>query len=154
MTGITTTRALALTDDRKFQAALARFQDHTELLRTLTSVDIQIFGGYLAIQLALATWVGENALKTNDVRLGVMLVDITIAALSAKLLYNNYRRRIEVVGGLKRVIEVLCFREKGVYLSEQTLDADTVFRPWWPWYLIGVGVALLGVLLVVFRASA
>ncbi len=139
-----------LSEDQKFQAALARFQDHAEILRAMTNIDLQILGGYITLQLGLAAWLGEHPLQNSFARGGLLLIDVTLAALAAKLLYNSYRRRLEVVSSLKNTLAFLRFQEKGAYLIESELDVPTIFRPWWYWYLIGVGVAVVGVSVVLF----
>lgn len=147
------TRAVALTDDQKFQAALARFQDHVEILRALTGIDLQIFGGYLTLQLGLAAWLAENPPSLWPARSGIFLIDATLSALAVKLLYNNYRRRMEVVASLTNVRAYLGFARSGEYLQGSALDAPTTFRPWWWWYVIGISVTLAGVAIVLFAGS-
>jgi hypothetical protein len=141
-----------LTPEQRFEAALARFQDHTEVLRAMTGFDLQIFGGYITVQLALGAWLGEHPPQEWRHALGLFVVDVVLSALAAKLLFNNYMRRKEVVASLGRVLEFLQFRQAGEYLPEKTLDVPTVFRPWWWWYMVGVAFGFIGVAVLIFSS--
>jgi hypothetical protein len=144
------TPTITLSDEQKFQAMLVRFQDHTETLRTMSTIDLQVFGGYITLQLALSAWLAEHSPTTVGAHLGIFLVDLALAGLSAKLLYNSYIRRKEVLESLTNILMVLRFRINDFYLSGTSLDSKTKFRPWWYWYLVGIGVGVIGVNLVLW----
>lgn len=134
-----------LDQERKFQAVLARFQDHCEILRSMTGIDLQILGGFMTLQLGLAAWLTEHAPKAPTAKWGLILLSGILTTLAVKVLYNSYRRRKEVVASLLNTKKALRFLEKGVYLPDDALDAETKFRPWWPWYVIACCMTFLGV---------
>jgi hypothetical protein len=140
---------LTLTSDQRFQALLARFQDHVEILRALTTLDLQIIGGFMTLQLALAAWLIDHTPKTAVARGGMVFLSGILTALTAKLLYNDYRRRKEVVQSLSHAKAVLGFDRPDTYLQEKPLDAPTVFRPWWPWYLVACVLTFLAVAAII-----
>ena len=127
---------LELTNEQKFQAVLARFRDHVEILRAITQIDLQVLGGFMTLQLALAAWLVDHPPKTCPIKVGLLLLSGILTALSLNLLYNSYRRRKEVVASLKNTKAVLRFGEKGVYLQDKALDAKMPFRPWLPLYFV------------------
>jgi hypothetical protein len=136
-----------MADDWKgheFEALSLRYQDQVELLRTMTQVDLRVFSGFLTLQLALGAWVSRNPPGGGLPRLGFLVLDLVLTGIAGKLLYNNYRRRKEVVGTLKNLNEALGFARPGVYLQDRAINAATTFRPWWWWYLIGLLAAAFG----------
>ncbi len=44
---------MELTEEHKFEALKLKYTDHVELLRFITKLDVQLFSGYITIQLAL-----------------------------------------------------------------------------------------------------
>ena len=141
---------MTLKPEQKFEAALARFQDHTELLRALTSIDLQVLGGCVTLQFAVAAWVADHPPTHAVGRWGLLFMAFVVTSLATKLLYNNYRRRKEVVDSLGRTKAFLQFGERGAYLPENPLDADAIFRPWWWWYMIAVWSAFASIGFVIF----
>lgn len=149
---ITNQKPQGLPDTELTTAALACFQNQTQLLRSLTQIDLQILGGYMTVQLAFAAWISDHPPGTLVAGLALVLIDIVFVALAVKLLYNDYLRRKEVVATLKNVREFLRFNQVGAYLPGKPLDAETPFRPWWPWYLRGIIAVAIGVMIVVFSS--
>ena len=134
----------------EFKALSLRYQDHVELLRTMTHIDLRIFSGYITLQLAMGAWLATNRPSDFLVQIGLFLIDLVLAGIAAKLLYNNFRRRKEAVGTLKNINEALGYTETGVYLPEKSINVETTFRPWWYWYLVGVFACVAGIALILF----
>ena len=67
-----------------------------------------------------------------------------LAGIAAKFLFNNFKRRSEVVETVKNLNEALGYSVPGVYI-EKPINADTKFRPWWYWYLVGVIAGVIGI---------
>src|SRR2546421_10564771 len=86
----------AFDDAKKFQAVLTRFQDHTETLRALTGFDLQIFGGYITLQLAIGAWLAEHPATDWGRAIGLVVLDLVLSGLAGKLLFNNFKRRQEI----------------------------------------------------------
>jgi hypothetical protein len=147
------TPPVELDAERKFQAVLARFQDHSEMLRAITGIDLQILGGFMTLQLGLAAWLTDHAPKTPTAKWGLLLLSGILTTFAVKLLYNSYRRRDEVVASLLNTKKVLRFCDQGVYLPYATLDAETTYRPWWPWYVITCCMTFLGVGAIILRGG-
>jgi hypothetical protein len=141
---------LELSPEQRFQAVLARFQDHVEQLRAITGLDLQVLGGFMTLQLALAAWLVDHVPKTPAAKWGLLSLSAILTALAVKLFYNSYHRRKEVVASLANTKTALGFLKKGIYLRDTALDAETTFRPWLPWYLVACFMTLAGVAVMIF----
>lgn len=136
---------LSLSQDQLFQALIARFQDHTELLRSLTVLDLQVMGGFMALQLGLAAWLIDHTPQTQLVRFGLLGITAMLTVLAVKLFYNSYQRRKEVVASLTNTKTALRFGDSDVYLAGKPLDTDTIFRAWSHWYICACVITSLAV---------
>jgi hypothetical protein len=141
---------MELTDERKFEASMMRFKDQTELLRSLTAIDLRLFFGYITLQLVSGGWLLGHEDVQWFAKLGVSLVDFVLSLIASRLLHLNYMRRAEVVDTLRRIMSALQFDKCNVYLQDKTLDPETTFRPWRSWYQVGIWVAFLGVLVIMW----
>ena len=137
---------MELNQEQKFQALLLRYQDQTELLRHLTGSDWKIFLSFFGLQIALGAWFAENELRGSVVLVGLSLIDITIAGLSVKLLWNQHKRRQEVADTIKNLNEALGFNELNAYLKGKALNPTYTRRYWFKWYATGVVVSCIGLI--------
>ena len=139
-----------LSEEQKFEALKLRYNDHVELLRSMTKLDVQIFIGYITLQLGLGAWLATNRPEDHFARFGTLLIDIVLAAIASKLLYNDYLRRKEVVSIIKNINETLGFDKSGIYLDDKPINVQTVTRPWWKWFLYGIISCVVGIVMVLF----
>lgn len=141
---------MQLTDDQKFEALKLRYTDHVELLRFMTKLDVQIFSGYITVQLALGAWIGSHPINGCWPKIGIILIDLVLAAIASKLLYNDFRRREEVVGIIRNINEALNFDTKGAYLPDKPINVETKTRPWFLWFMFGIIFGVIGIIMVAF----
>lgn len=141
---------MELTNDQKFDALKIRYDDHVELLRFITKLDVQIFSGYITIQLALGAWLASNRPCGITPKLGIMLIDITLALIAGKLLFNDYQRRKEVVDIIRNICEAFGYTKTGIYLKDKAINIETHRRPWFWWFLIGIILGVIGIAMVTF----
>jgi len=139
----------------EFEALRYRFENQTEQLYRMTLIDLRIFTGYITLQLALGAWTAthEADIAGGTVRVGLLIIDLALAIIAAALLYNNYKRRTEVVGTVKNCNQALGYEDEGVYLEGSPLNAHTKFRPWAGWYFAGIVAGFAGVAMVLFGSS-
>jgi hypothetical protein len=137
----------------EFEALKLRYEDQVALLRSLTTIDWQVFTSYITIQVVLGSWLIQNPINNLLLRLALELIDLTLAGIAGWLLYSNYKRRIEVVGTVKNLNEALGFTEPGIYLPGKAINPPTIFRPWVYGYILGVITGALGVALILFGSS-
>lgn len=79
----------------------------------------------MSIQLALGGWLSQHSPSGIWSRLGILLIDGTLASLAAVLLFNSYRRRNEVIATLKNVNSALGFYTEGTYLPDSVINPST-----------------------------
>ena len=122
-------------------------------MRHQTNLDLKIFFGYISLQLAVGGWIltKSNIIDSLQARLGMAIIDIALAALTALILHRNSIRRTEVVKIVRRLNEALGFRENDVYVKNGPLHDEVTLVLWFKYYRIGIIVGLIGVLLVLFK---
>ncbi|MBI5386511.1 MAG: hypothetical protein HZA90_17720 [Verrucomicrobia bacterium] len=146
-----TKQALPLKPEQKFEALKMLHDNQAELLRFMTTLDFRIFGGYITLQLILGSWLAEHRPDTTASQAGVAIIDGALALIAAALIYNSYKRRAEVAATFKNINAALCFTEVGAYLpSEPLLSSTSKFRAWRWWYMFGIVVAYVGIVLLLF----
>ena len=143
---------MELDNNQKFEALKLRYDDHVELLRSMTKLDVQIFSGYIAVQLALGAWITTNPIQGCWAKMGLILIDLVLAIIASKLLYNDFKRRTEVVRIIKNINDALSFNTSGFYLPSKAINVPTKTRPWFQWFLIGIIIGVVGIVMVTFGA--
>lgn len=140
--------------DHAFEALKLNFETQTSLLRFLTQIDLQVFIGYITLQLALASWLSSHPLNNWWIKVGVLLIDLVLSCICLMFLYNNYRRRKEVAETVRNLNEALGYMNKDVYLEGKTINAQMNFRPFWWWYLVGIGISTFSLFLIIIKGTA
>jgi len=136
--------------NNEFKALCLRYNDHVELMREMTRTDIKMLFGYITLQLLVAGWLVNEQIESLTIKIGLFIIDFSLAFITTRFLYNNYRRRQEVVNTLKNINDALGFNQKDIYLKDAAINSPTKFRPYFAWFLIGVFSSLLGLLLILF----
>ncbi len=139
---------LKLSDQQKFEALHMRYEDHVELLRKMTDLDLRIFSGLMTLQLVLGGWLASDPITDWLPLIGILILDGALAFFGVVLLRNNTIRRKEAVATLKNVMSVLGFYKEGFYVKGITINAPGRFILWGPWYTCGVIVTYIGLVLV------
>lgn len=142
-----------LTPQQRFEALKMRYEDHAELLRVMTGIDLRVFTGLMAIQLGVGGWLATNPIADLLPLVGLLLLDGILALIGAVLLRNNALRRREAVATLKNVMTVLGFYCADFYANGITINAAGRLRLWGPWYIAGIVVAYFGLVLVALSAK-
>jgi len=147
-----TVTPLELSPEQRFDALRMRYEDHVELLRYMTRLDLQLFTGFMTIQLALGGWLATGPITAWLPLTGLLALDGALAAVGTILLRNNALRRKEAVATLKNVMGALGFYQPGFYSPGIVINAPGQFRLWGPWYTGAIAVAWGGVMLVAIAA--
>ena len=132
----------------RFDVLKLRFEDQVALLRKLTEVDLQVFGGYLTVSLAFGSWVSQNPIKDHLSILGLIIISLVLAISSTTLLLFNFKRRVEIVATIKNINTALGYDTVGAFVEGKTLNAPTIFRPWRHIYFLCIWSVFCGLLLV------
>jgi len=141
---------LDLSQEQKFQAALALFLDQAQVIRDLKQNDLQVVGGFITLQLALAAWLAEHPPMTFWGSLGLFGLSIILSFLSWKFLEKNHRRRAQVVDSLRNTKAALRLSQKEIYIKGAALDVQTMFEPSLRLYVGVLLLTILGVGVVIF----
>jgi hypothetical protein len=136
--------------DNKFEAIKYRHEDQAKLLQYMTTLDNQLYAGFLTIQLAFGGFLTQFKIDDIISRTGLFIIDVVIALVSVGLLYNNYKRREEVRGTIANCNVALGFDELNIYLKDKTLNVHSAYRPWFWWFLVGILATLFGIFLILF----
>jgi hypothetical protein len=139
---------LDMTSERKFQALTMLYQKHADLLRFMTTHDLQIFGGYLSIQLALSSWLSQNTLN-YPARATTIILDAIVAFIAAALIYQASKRRQQIHALFDKLNRALLFKKSGSYLPDAPLMLDDKRRLWGWWYISGIVIAFIAVAFLV-----
>ena len=142
-----------LTDNEKMEIIKYRHEDQSALLQAMTNIDIRIFSGFLTLQLLLGGFIVQADNLSFINKLGLLLIDTSIAMVITSLLYRNNQRRKEVVETISNCNTALKLNEVGFYFLDEKINADTKFRPWYPLYFIAVVISLIGVGIILFGVS-
>ncbi|MFC1544476.1 hypothetical protein ACFL4Y_04410, partial [Gemmatimonadota bacterium] len=138
----------------KYDALKTRFLDQVELLHRMTLVDLKVFFAYMTLQLGIGAWVAANkqAIDTPFLKIGLMVIDLGIAIVATGLLYNNRRRRTEVIATVRNCNQALGYEDEGAFLPSHKLNAETTTRFWATWYYIALAIAFIGVAIITFSS--
>jgi hypothetical protein len=140
-------------ESHEFEALKMRYEDQVALLRYLIQFDFKIFVSFFTLQLALGGWLSVNPVISLPIQAALATIDIVLAVLSVKLLYNQHCRRQEVADTIKNINTALGFDEEGIYLHCKALNPPYSRRYWFRWYVVGVVVATAGLMVVLFLAT-
>jgi len=138
---------------KEFKALKLRYEDQTQLLRFLTEFDFKIFTAFFTLQLVLSGWLAANPVHGWLLKIGLLLIDLSLAGISIKLMHNQHRRRQEVVCTIQRLNEALGYTTAGIYLTAQSINPDYTRRYWFNWYLIAIIVSVAGFCFVLFGSA-
>lgn len=144
---------LPLDPAQKFEALKMRYEDHVELLRMMTGLDLSLFSGVMTVQLALGGWLASNPISSWAALVLVLALDFIVAFIAGVLLRNNKLRRLEAVGTLKNVMVALGFYRPGFFVDGIAINAPSTTRLWGPWYMGGVLIGYVGVVAVAVAAK-
>jgi hypothetical protein len=142
-----------LDPSQRFEALKMRYEDHVELLRYMTGLDLKLFSGVMTIQVALGSWLATKPIESTTTVIVLLALDGIIAGFGAVLLRNNALRRKEAVETLKNINLAFGFTTRGFYLADRAINATGKFRLWGPWYMAGIVIAFIGLVVVVTTAK-
>lgn len=157
---------------QKIDLLKIQFKNQVELLRYITNHDWRIFAGFLTLQVLISYILSTNDIETVQ-RVGILVTDGAIAMIAINMLNLQRKRRIEALHTLQRVMLALSFFESGAYVRgipivpyeftvQKAREYDPAhkvtyktkgFRLWFHVYLLGIIIALMGVLVIAFGSE-
>lgn len=140
-------------ESKEFEALQMKYQDHTELLRVMTGIDLKLFFGYITIQLALGAFIMKSPDTVTGLAGYLIAIDVVLAVVALVLLYFQYKRRKEVTDILKNINKILGFDDPGIYHESLSVNVVTETRFWFPIYIFGIAAGLIAFSLLALKAE-
>ena len=112
------------------------FESRSAELRAETEIAFRLMGGFVTLQLALATWLASNPPTTRSGQWGVFLLNLLLGVFAGLFIWRNYGRRQEIISTLSNVADVWKLRTPGALLSDRALLAEPYGHSWRTLYLI------------------
>lgn len=142
-----------LDSSQRFDALKMRYQDHVELLRYLTGLELRLFSGVITIQVAIGSWLATSPIESSATLFLLLALNFVLVACGIVLFINNILRRKEAVETLENINLALGFDTRGYYLADRALNAPSKRRVWGPWYIAGIVIAFIGVAVIAISAN-
>jgi len=140
---------LELNESQRFEAVKYRHEDQVNTLQFIKNVDIKLFSSFITLQLVFCGFIATSKLASFS-KIGLFIVDMSLAIVCSSQLWHNYRRRKELVKTIKNCNEALGYETENLYLENATLNAKTTFRPWIAWNIAAVLISIVGAALIIF----
>ena len=135
-------------EGHEYESVRYRHEDQSKLSQVMSLMDLQLFSGFMTIQLAFGSFLLQQSIDSTYLKIGILFIDFSISLLCFVLLRNNYRRRKEVVQTIKNCNEALGYNQNGVYLPDKSINESTNFRPWFHWYTVGIVMSFIGIMVI------
>jgi hypothetical protein len=136
--------------ESRFEVLKLRYEDQVSLLRKLTDVDLQVFGGYLTVSLAFGSWLSQQQPLEYLALLGLTVIAIVLAMSTTIMLLFNFKRRVEVVATVTNLNEALGLDAAGALTPDKKINATTIFRPWRNVYYLCIWSVFFGLSLLLY----
>lgn len=141
-------------EGNEFEALKLRFENQAEQLYRMTIIDLRIFSGFITLQLVFGAWLATKAVALSILlKIGLGIIDFSLAYVAFALIHNNALRRKEVATTVSNCAKALGYKQLGTYLENEAIDAKYELRLWRNYYYLGICMTLVGVFLVLRYAS-
>lgn len=141
-----------LNSQQKVDLVRYRHEDQVRLLGDISHNSLKIFSGFITLQLAVGSFLTQVAI-TAGARWGFILLEFTLCSICSGMLVNNQRRRKEAARTVQNCNAFLGFDQAGAYLPDRALNAQSRFWPWLWFYIAGVWMFFIGILLILIFAE-
>jgi hypothetical protein len=127
-------------DGQKCEILLTRYREQAAHLRDLNQYDLRVFGGFLAIQLALASWFAIHVPNGWPAKIAILIIDLALCVICQKFLNSNKLRRAEIRTTILNINEAFGLYTPGVYLPGKAINPPPIDNPF-AWFYIGCWIA-------------
>lgn len=134
--------------ENHFDILKLRYDDQVTLLRKLTDIDLQVFGGYLTVSLAFASWASQYPPTDTRSTVGLLIISLAFAFAASIMLLFNFKRRLEIIETVQNINEALGYETVGALIEGKKINAKTKFRPWRNLYFFVIWVVFAGLALL------
>jgi hypothetical protein len=109
----------------KIEILLTRYKEHAAHLRHLDNFDVRIFGGFITIQLVLASWFATHPIHELIAKLGITVVNFSLLVVAFSIIKSSRNRRDEIVQVIWNINEAFELDKKGVYLADNLTESES-----------------------------
>ena len=139
----------------KLNVVLEVYKTHSELLKTISQIDLRVFGGYITIHIVSAGFIISRTEFSPFEFAGIIILSTVVSFVAFMLVRNSFLRRGEAARIMQNANIALGLREEGFFLRERRLhfywsDSKTIpaYRPWQKYYQLAIVVGWIGFLLL------
>src|SRR3990172_4272816 len=98
---------MKLSVPQKIEVLLTRYKEHAAHIRHLDNFDVKIFGGFISIQLALASWFAIHPIDDVLTKFGLCIVNFSLLIVTFFIILGSRNRRHEVVAVIWNISKAL-----------------------------------------------
>jgi hypothetical protein len=134
---------------REIEILLTRYKEHAQHLRHLDLFDIRVAGGFIAVQLALASLFVIHPISNMAPKFAVIAIEIGFLIATWQTIKGSRKRRDEIVNTILNINEVFALKTIGAYLPNKMINPDAT-RSKFVWYEFACVIAACGAAFALF----
>jgi hypothetical protein len=138
-----------LYQDRKCQILETRYKEQAAHLRDLNQYEFRFFGGFLTVQLVVASWFATHP-NNIFVAVGIFIIDLALLAVCIQILRATRRRRDEIRETVININEAFGLYTPGIYLPDRAINPSPPKSAGYIWLAVGCCVGVVGVAIALF----
>jgi hypothetical protein len=137
-------------EDNKFEILKTRYVEQAANLRDFNDFDLKVLGGFITIQLGLASWFGSHSLPSSGARIAIALIDLAALVVCWRMLKGVRRRRDETRCTIRHINEAFGLYSPGIYLEHKAINPTPISPGNYRWLVGGCVAAFAGVMMSLF----
>lgn len=137
-------------EDNRCEILTTRYKERAAHLRDLNQYDLRLFGGFLTIQLALASWFAIHAPDSWLAKSAILVIDLALLIVCQQIISANRRRRNEIRTTILNINEAFGLYATGIYLPDKAINPPPPQDSRFIWYDVGCWVGVAGVAVALF----
>ena len=141
-------------EDNRREILETRYKEQAAHIRDMNQYDLRVFGGFLTIQLVLASWIVAHPINSIYGTFSVLAIDSALLVVCLKFIAANRRRRDEIRTTILNINEAFGLYAKDIYLPGKAINPPAPPASRFIWFHVGCWVGFLGVVLALLGGIA
>jgi hypothetical protein len=141
-------------EGNEFEVLKVRYAEQAAHIRDLNQYEMRLFGGFISIQLLLASWFAAHPISDSWSKVGILLVDSAMLLVCLQILTAVRGRRIEIRDTIININEAFGLYVSGIYLKGKSINPQPPAKRNFIWFNVGCWVAFAGVVITLFMPLA
>jgi hypothetical protein len=112
----------------EFEVLKTRYVEQAAHLRDLNQYDLRVTGGFITIQLLLASWFASHPLTSWGLKGAIAVTDFAMLIVCLRIMSGARRRRHEIRDTILNINEAFGLYRPGVYLKDKAINPQPL-RP-------------------------